>query len=77
MIEPSRNNYGYLGYNYYWQQLKARHIYFYYDHDYSDSRIKEEVKGLDNSLAKVIKMKAVKYKLKPEYCTKEGVENKR
>ena len=71
LIEPTQSNYGFLGYNNYWKQLKARHIYFYYDHDYSDSRIKEEVKSLDNSLAKVIKMKAVKYKLKPEYCTKE------
>lgn len=71
MLEPTVNFNGYLGYNNYWMQLKARHLYFFNDHYYSDLRIKEDVKKLNNSLSKVLRMNGVKYKLKPEYCSDE------
>ena len=52
VLEPTLNNNGSLGNQNFWGNIRGRHIYYYQLQGRSDSRIKEEVKDLSNSLDK-------------------------
>lgn len=67
IIEPSVNNQGYLGCNYRWGTIKASTVNYLYLVNGSDIRIKENIRNLENSLDKVLKLRGVKYDYAESY----------
>lgn len=52
----------------YWTDLYAYNAYFYYSTTYySDIKLKSDIRDLDNSGSKLMQLKAVKYKMLPQF----------
>jgi hypothetical protein len=54
--------------SYYWNELYAYDAYFYYSTTYySDSKLKSDIKAIENTGNKLMLLKPVKYKMLPKY----------
>jgi hypothetical protein len=64
-IYQGSNHYGYLGLqSNFWKYIYADKLWYVLEPaEYSDQRIKKNVKPLDNSLDKILKLKAVEYNI--------------
>jgi hypothetical protein len=66
-LDPLSNNKGELGYYYYWNTLHVTQIYSPNGiSSGSDERFKENIQLIQTPLTKVLKLRGVKYDLKPE-----------
>lgn len=66
VIEPSSNNIGYLGHNYYWNKVRTKTIYRDHEYSLSDIKYKENIKQLNNSLNILEQLNPVSYDFKEE-----------
>jgi len=67
-LRPQTNWYGSLGtYTRKFAAAYIDHIYYWLDTEYSDMRIKENIKTIDNSLEKILALQPVTYHFKNEF----------
>lgn len=67
VLDPLTNNTGILGYTNKWRQAYINNIWTSVPVTVSDEKLKENINPIPNALETIIKLRGVKYDLKPSY----------
>jgi hypothetical protein len=83
IIDPLRNNNGYIGYNNAWNQIKSynllasyatfTNLYYYNITHYSDENIKENIKDIKDPIGVVSKLHGVMYDIRNDFFKNKGI----